>query len=118
MPSSLTDYTRQTTPPIPLPTREEDAEWNTTEDDDGEANYQRPTFSWSMDYFKYKANSIVKPLIHYLHTLWIGQQLALKYLIADTKRHKNGFLIGVFTVFLVVLLVVSVKGECDSHANE
>jgi hypothetical protein len=59
-------------------------------------------------YFHYHAEKVWLRVREYCMTLWIGQKLAVQYLIADTKRHKKGVAIGIFTVFLVVLLIVSV----------
>ena len=57
-------------------------------------------------YIQYHASSIFSRFRAYLMELWIGQKLAVQYLMADTKRHKKGVAIGIFTVFLVVMLIV------------
>jgi hypothetical protein len=99
--SSSLEYTRQMTPPA-LNEAAEDID--SASDDPSD-----PPCEWTTAWIRYKARRVVTPVVDYCRTLWIGQQLAMQYLLADTKRHKKGFVIGVFTVFLVVLLVVSVQ---------
>lgn len=88
-----------------------------SDDPDSSFDSQSPPFTWSCASLRARCSHLVAPIRRYLKTLWIGQQLAIQYLIADTKRHKKGVGIGVFTVFLVVMLIVSVPGAGGSGSG-
>ncbi len=54
---------------------------------------------------KQAARAKWKELQKWLGSAWIDQKLAVRYLVSDARREKKGLAIGIFTVFLVVMLM-------------
>ena len=44
-------------------------------------------------------------------SLWSAQLMAMTYLSAETRRNSRGFLVGLFTVFLVVSVIALIQNE-------
>lgn len=87
---------------------EEEEDDGSAPDSDGSVRVRRPLSVrvarwWSR--WRAKWTRRRSRLLAWLRELWIGQQLAVQYLLADTRREKRGLLIGTFTVLLVVMLV-------------